>query len=273
MKVKFFCPRWGSEHLSWDAFFQKAKQEGYDGIEYGIANDTPASTLYDVWNSAARHSMFIIAQHYDTYDADYAKHYDTYAAWLEKMKPFKPVKINSQTGKDFFSFEQNSSLIEAAKTFTKQTGIEVYHETHRNKFSFAAHVTKEYLYKIPSLQITLDASHWVCVAESFLEDQLEALQLAIERTEHIHARVGYSEGPQVTDPRVSEWEYALRMHMNWWDKIAARKKHEGENTVLTITPEFGPYPYLVQLPFTRQPITNQWEVNVFMMQLLKERYG
>ena len=42
--------------------------------------------------------------------------------------------------------------------------------------------------------------------------------------------------------------------------------------MLTITPEFGPPPYLVTLPFTQQPLTDQWAVNVFMMNLLKERY-
>jgi len=149
----------------------------------------------------------------------------------------------------------------------------VHHETHRGKFSFAAHITKQYLQKIPDLQITLDASHWVCVAESFLKNQQEAMHLAIERTEHIHARVGYEEGPQVPDPRVPEWQYALDMHLNWWDKIAARKTNEGTDAVLTITPEFGPFPYMVSMPFTQQAITNQWEVNAYMMQLLRERYG
>ena len=42
--------------------------------------------------------------------------------------------------------------------------------------------------------------------------------------------------------------------------------------LLTVTPEFGPYPYMPILPYTRQPIVSQWEVNVHMMQLLRERY-
>jgi hypothetical protein len=157
--------------------------------------------------------------------------------------------------------------------FSQNTGVKVYHETHRNKFSFAAHITKEYLQEIPGLQITLDASHWVCVAESFLKNQQEAMHLAIERTEHIHARVGYEEGPQVPDPRAPEWQPALNMHLNWWDKVVDRKRLEGADAILTITPEFGPFPYMVSMPFTQQPITNQWEVNAYMMQLLRERYS
>jgi hypothetical protein len=98
------------------------------------------------------------------------------------------------------------------------------------------------------------------------------MQLAIERTEHIHARVGYKEGPQVPDPHVPEWQYALNMHLNWWDKVAERKRLEGADAILIITPEFGPFPYMVSLPLTQQPITNQWDVNAYMMQLLRERY-
>lgn len=106
-----------------------------------------------------------------------------------------------------------------------------------------------------------------------MEDQQEAVDLAILRTEHIHARVGYPEGPQVPDPRAPEWHEALGHHLAWWDKIVMKKLSESANQVITITPEFGPYPYMVHLPYSLEPITNQWDVNVYMMQLLKKRYG
>jgi sugar phosphate isomerase/epimerase len=271
MNVKFFCSRWGSEGADWKDFLIKAKKNGYDGIEFGILQNFSRSALDDIWGLAAECEMLLIPQHYDTISADYSKHYDTYAAWLEKVKPYKALKINSQTGRDFFSFEQNYSLIELAERFAQETGTPVYHEIHRSKFSFAAHITHKYLNEIASLRLTLDASHWICVAESFLEDQPDSVNLAIERTEHIHARIGYTEGPQVPDPRSSEWADALQTHLGWWDRVASRKMKE--NKLLTITPEFGPFPYMVSSPFTQKPIANQWDVNLYMMELLKERYG
>ncbi|MEO8819890.1 MAG: sugar phosphate isomerase/epimerase, partial [Ginsengibacter sp.] len=69
---------------------------------------------------------------------------------------------------------------------------------------------------------------------------------------------------------VNQWQQALQAHLSWWDKVAERKKLEDDT--LTITPEFGPFPYMVTLPETGEPIANQWEVNLFMMNLLKERY-
>lgn len=270
MSIQFFCPRWGSEDLGWDSFCQKVRSAGYDGMEIGISHSTTEKELNEVWDLAQKYKLKIIAQHYESYEADFSKHFELYDVWLEKIKPYPCVKVNSQTGRDIFSVEQNSSLIATALQFTGQSGTAVVHETHRHKFSFAAHVTKEYLKRMPELKITLDASHWVCVAESFLEDQPEAMQLALERTDHLHARVGYPEGPQVPDPRAKEWEPAVHRHLEWWDQVAERKRHQQE--VLTITPEFGPYPYMVYVPGTQMPLSDQWSVNVFMMELLKKRY-
>lgn len=271
MELKFFCPRWGSEGLDWDLFLQKVRSAGYDGVEIGFANGVSDRSLEEVWNLAEKYHLLIIAQHYATYDADYNRHYEQYEGWLKKMQPYKPEKINSQTGKDFFSFEQNRSLIDLAAEYSERSGVFICHETHRNKFSFAAHITADYLEKIPYLRITLDASHWVNVAESYLEDQPEAMRLAISRTDHIHARVGHTEGPQVTDPRAQEWRHALDIHLGWWDRVIEHKKKEGA-AALTITPEFGPPPYLVQMPFSRQPLSDQWEINEYMLTLLKTKY-
>jgi hypothetical protein len=162
-------------------------------------------------------------------------------------------------------------LIRSVQNFSRETGIPVVHETHRGKFSFAAHVTREFLESEPELRICADFSHWCNVAESLLEDQQEALDLAISRADHIHARVGFQEGPQIPDPRASEWKEVLNRHMGWWDKILLRAKTESRE-YFTITPEFGPYPYMTILPHTREPVSNQWDINVYMMQLLKQRY-
>lgn len=241
-------------------------------MEYGIPNDVTVKELDEAWNNFEKYDLAVIPQHYGTYDSHFEKHFDNYAGWLDMVKPYKALKIDSQTGKDYFTFEQNRKLVERADEHSHACGVQVLHETHRNKFTFAAHITFDYLSQIPGLRITLDASHWVNVAESFLEDQPDAMDLAIKRTEHIHARVGYPEGPQVPDPAAPEWAEALQHHLNWWDKVIERKRSETD-ALVTITPEFGPYPYMVHLPYSQTPISNQWANNVYMMNLLKKRYS
>ncbi len=97
------------------------------------------------------------------------------------------------------------------------------------------------------------------------------MEMALQRTDHIHARVGHAQGPQVNDPRAPEWADALNAHLAWWDKVIAIKKQQGKN--LTILTEFGPPDYLPTAPYTKAPLADQWEINVYMMHLLRKRYA
>jgi sugar phosphate isomerase/epimerase len=183
----------------------------------------------------------------------------------------KPLYFNCHSGRDYFSFEQNRKFIEWSYVVAQDTGVLLYHETHRGRILYSAPLTKNYIEAIPNLRLTLDISHWCAVHESLLNDQEETIRLALSRTDHIHARIGHPEGPQVNDPRAPEWEGAVKAHFGWWDKIVERKKAEGRP--LTILTEFGPVDYMPALPYTRQPVANQWDINVYLMEVLRKRYA
>lgn len=266
MEIQFFCPRWGSEDLDIEALCKKVKDAGYDGIEMSLPLDKEEKAAYlKAINNA---DLKLIAQHWETVAVDFELHKQEYRMRLENLASAKPIFINSQTGKDFFSFEQNAELIRIADEVGAAHGLKIIHETHRGKFSFAAHITAEYLTKLPNLRLTMDISHWCCVAETYLEDQPEAVALGLSRADHIHSRVGFPEGPQIPDPRVPEWQEALAKYVAFWQQIVDQRKAEGLE-VFTICSEFGPAPYMTLMPYTRQAITNQWEVNVFMKDYLK----
>lgn len=269
MKLQFFCPIWGSEDIPFDTFCQKAVDAGYDGVElYFPLDDKKARDLYVT--SLDNHGLKLIAQHWETADPDIEQHIDMYRRRLEWSASAKPLFINSQTGRDWFSAEDNRRIIDVASQVSADKGVKIVHETHRGKFSFCAAVTRSFLEADPALRLTADFSHWCAVSESLLEDQGDSVEKAIERADHIHARVGFTQGPQINDPRAPEWKAELDAHLAWWDAIADR--HAKAGTALTIAPEFGPFPYMPQLPHTLQPVTCQWDINVHMMNLLKDRY-
>lgn len=269
MKIEFYCPRWGSEEIEWSKFCQKVKAAGYDGVEAPVSEDAQERAI--MLEALQQNDLLLIAQYYQSFEKDFQKHKESYIHHLRLMASVQPVKINAQTGKDYFDFKQNAELFAIADGIAKETGIMISHETHRNKALFAAHIAQEFLLKIPGLMITADFSHWCNVAESLLEDQEEALALACERVAHLHARVGHSQGAQVIDPRLPEVKRELEAHLAWWDTIVANKRLE-KVAKLTICSEFGPAPYMMHLPFTQMPMANQWDINVFMMGLLKDRY-
>jgi sugar phosphate isomerase/epimerase len=270
MKVLIFCPIWGSKDIPFGDFLKKVKHAGFDGVELSLPLDNEERG--DIISAIRNADLLFIGQHWETVTLNFDEHKKEFISRLYNLASGDPLLIDSQTGKDFFSFEQNMELIEAASAFTKDSNILVVHETHRGKFSFAAHITKKFIESNPDLRIGADFSHWCNVAESLLDNQSEALDIAISRTDHIHARVGFQEGPQIPDPRAPEWKEVLEKHISWWDRIISRAESENRE-FFTITPEFGPYPYMTILPHTREPISNQWDVNVYMMNLLKERYN
>lgn len=272
MKISFFCPRWGCEAQPWNDFFSAVKSAGYDGVEMGFPFTLSADEKSEIRNGLESHGLSVIGQHWQTAESDFEEHRNTFQKHLLSLAELQPLFINSQTGKDYFTVEQNLALMQLADEISKETGITILHETHRGKWSFAAHITQQYLQAAPQIRLTLDVSHWCAVAESLLEDQGPAVNLAIQHADHLHARVGFQEGPQVIDPRAPENAAILTAHLAWWDALIASKKSQGAET-FTITPEYGAPPYQALLPNTGQPIASQWEINCWMKDLLKSRYG
>jgi sugar phosphate isomerase/epimerase len=268
MNIQFFCPSWGNT-LPFDDFCRRVKDTGYDGVEMALPfeeRDKQAQL-----NSLAKHGLALIGQYWQSHERDPDEHARNYEKYLRNLLAGKPVLINCQTGKDYFTFAQNQRLFELAARLAAESGVRILHETHRGKALFAAHITRDYLAKLPNLRLTLDISHWCNVHESLLADQAEAVGLALERTDHLHSRVGHPEGPQVNDPRAPEWKDALDAHLGWWDKVVAA--HQKSGAPLTITTEFGPTTYMPALPYTQQPVADQFGINAHMMALLKKRYA
>ena len=117
----------------------------------------------------------------------------------------------------------------------------------------------------------MDISHWMVVHESLLQNQDSHLEEIINRSHHIHARIGHAEGPQVNDPEAPEWKEAVERHMNIWEKVI-RKQWQTKD-IFTITTEFGPADYMPTLPYSQLPVADQWKANIYMMKLLKERFN
>lgn len=267
--LKLLATNWGFGG-SLDAFCTKAKKEGYDGIEMWWPMEKASQD--ELFSMLKKHSLdvgFLCG----VYHSNYKEHLAQFKKMSEAAATSKiqhPLYINCHSGKDFFSFEENAAIVDHTTRLSKKTGIKICHETHRSRMLFAAPVAKKFLQTIPDLKITLDVSHWCNVSESLLADQPETMKLAISRTEHIHARIGHAQGPQVNDPRAPEWEAAVKAHLGWWDKVVERKKTNGEQ--LTILTEFGPPDYMPTIAYTRQPLADQWAINVHMMHLLRKRY-
>ena len=277
MKIDFFCPRWGSEAVDWLVFARKIKADNFDGVEvFPLGGERQNQNMVDILYDTGLDYILIHAELKEN-GSNFNRYIDALERNLYNLLEYqnhqiKPRYIVSQTGREYFNMQQMHQCFEICDRIAAESGIQILQETHRNKWSYAAHIVKEYLIEFPSLRLALDLSHWVCVSESFLEDQQDALELAFRHADHIHARVGHTQGPQVTDPRAGENKEALDHHLRWWDRWIALLMQQGKNSA-TITPEFGPYPYMSYILNSRQPAVDQYAINLWMMQMLKNRYN
>jgi hypothetical protein len=105
------------------------------------------------------------------------------------------------------------------------------------------------------------------VSESLLQDQEEIIQQIIPRVTHIHARIGQEQAPQVNDPFAPEWSGHMKVFLNWWKQMIIHRQKR--NLPVTITPEFGPAPYMPTLPYSQLPTSDQWMVNIKIRDVIK----
>ena len=264
MRILFVRGMWGMEGPSLEGRLQAIREGGYDAVEMGVPEEAAER---DALRAALRASgLALVAQQWTTGRTP-EEHARSFELQYRRAAELAPLFVNSHTGRDFFSLEENLVVFRAAARQESDVGVTVLHETHRGRALFSAPATAAILRALPSLRLTADFSHWCCVHESLLDDQPEAVEAAIGASWHIHARVGHAEGPQVTHPGAPEWSGALEAHLGWWKRIAALHRDRG-SPQLTVCPEFGPVPYMPTLPWTRQPVADLWQVNLFMKDLL-----
>ena len=248
-------------------FLERVKASGFEATEIylGSLPESPS----EIVRLHASYGLRLIGQIL-TQGQTYQDHIKSLEAQFEFASQCDVAFINSHTGRDIFSFEENVQIFQRVIELSYSSGIPMLIETHRGRPTYSAIETCRYLEALPDLRLTADFSHWMVVHESGLDDQQANIELAIRRADYIHARVGYAEGPQIPDPRAPEWEYAVTRHLQLWQKIIDQHKEDAKEN-LYITPEFGPPAYMHTAPFTNQPVGDVWEQNVYMKDLLARR--
>ncbi|WNR46259.1 sugar phosphate isomerase/epimerase family protein [Paenibacillus roseipurpureus] len=250
MEMKWLKSVWGMGG-SMEEQFAAIAEAGYDGIESPL----PLEKDEQLFRSLLEAYNFKYAAMIFTGD----DHLATFRYGLEAAARFDPLVIVAHSAKDAMPYEEQLHFYKEAVRMERYYGISVGHETHRGRAMFTPWVTSKLLQEVEDLRITADFSHWCCVCESLLEHHHQAVQLACQRTIHIHGRVGHAQGPQVPDPSAPEYANELQVHLGWWMEILSERRSEGAS-IMTFTPEFGPSPYMPTIPHTKQPVADLFHI-------------
>lgn len=267
MEIKYICTYWGQQGTPVEEFVERAIAAGYDGIELNIPDDSEFTS--SLMKAVEQHNAILVAQQWLPPARESVQVYHSrMTTYLGRLASLGPSFINSHSGKDHFSFRDNCNLIESCAQIAKEHGVRILHETHRGRFSHHAASLLPYLKSYPELELNADFSHFCTVSESLLEDQEEIVDRIIPHCHYIHARVGSDQSAQLNHPFAPEWEGHLNRFVSWWQRIIDIAGERGDQ-VFHICPEAGPEPYMQEIPYTRQPVSDQWEINLEMMRFLR----
>jgi len=258
MLLKLVKGTWGMDG-GLEEQVRRIADAGYHAIEMGVPADCSPGSLRKLLRSAGLEIILMVF-------TDGNDHVESLRSQVEQALAYEPLFINSHSARDCWNFDRQRGFFAGALEVEHRAAININHETHRGRAFYNPWNTAALLKEFHQLHITADFSHFVCVCERLLSSDSAlagALELCLSRTRHIHGRVGYEEGPQVSDPRAPEWAEHVEAHEAWWKAIAHARFAAGAK-YLSFHPEFGPPNYMQTEPYSRKPAADLWEVCLYM---------
>ena len=248
------------------------REVGYDTLEVPLFVFPDRAPFFRFLKETGFQWIPQIFSNHRVHGGSVSEHLDSLRRQIEECLEASPIFFNAHSGYDNWTPAQAEDFYDQALTLEKQAGVPICHETHRQRYFGNPWQTRHILEKFPGLRLTCDLSHWVCVCERLLPDLGETIALAARQCHHLHARVGFEEGPQVPDPSAPEYAPHLQAHEAWWDQIWASQRSRGLATS-TLTPEFGPPPYMHILPYTKAPVADLANVCDWMARRQARRFA
>jgi hypothetical protein len=240
---------------------------GFEAVEARVSNDFPAFGKRIEDEGKELIAEIVTGCEPRAYVPDAAApmraHLDDFRRLLDLALAADPLRITVLAGSDMWDFSSICLFYAQLLEITAQAGVSVCIETHRARPTFHPVRTAELLAEFCELELTLDVSHWCAVCERLIPGLPGILDSILPRVRHVHARVGYDQGPQVPDPRVPLFSSELDAHLSCWEAVALLREECGAEH-FTITPEFGPDGYLQRHPVTGAPAADLREINRWM---------
>jgi hypothetical protein len=166
--------------------------------------------------------------------------------------------------------EEATDFLKAALKEIDKVEFAVTFETHRQRLFCNPFQTRDILLQndpgLFSLKLNADLSHWYCASERVFDARQDRdktwwpellINVVAPRCFYIHARFGWSQGPQMADPSASECEAERNLQLEVWKiLLKAMMSRDNGNTDCFVSPEFGPFPYMPVIPKTQEPVAS-----------------
>ena len=266
MELRLFKTLWG-HNSDFQSAANRALRAGFQGIEgpapgdmeqareyLSLLTDTGLAYIAEITTAGT-----YVPNRHATLD----DHLESLKRKLDQSLEMFPEFITCLGGCDAWPEELGLEFFARAMEIADSSDIVISFETHRGRSFFNPWITRRIVEQLPDIKLTCDFSHWCVVCERLIDTEIDVIRAIAPHAHHIHARVGYDQGPQVPHPEAPEYRDALRAHQRWWETIWESQFTRGY-AATSMTPEFGPDGYLHEAPFTREPVGDLWQMNQWM---------
>jgi hypothetical protein len=311
MELKLIKTLWGIDEPISTKLFNSIKEEGYHGVEVirlawdgennrdlltsslneaGLACVCQIHTAGGYINDDNGEYVYCGAYDVEVHQEDFKKQ-------LQECKELLTLVqnggfINVHAGVDAWSNDEVIQFLTFCFNEIEQTTcITVTFETHRQRIFGSPFQTRDIL-SIPSiaqskyLKLNADLSHWYCSCERVFnsnDDERDkwwpkVLTLVSKRCEYIHARFGFAQGPQMSDPSAVECDTDRKLQIEVWQLLMKEQKKKrllSSSTTTTggiifVSPEYGPAPYMPSKPHTLEPVASLPKAVWFTKMVIEE---
>ena len=280
MSIRLYKTAWGlvgpgTRYRPLQAFVDSAREEGYFGVEFPVfyMDAEPGGArqaerdLKKAFDGLGLDFVALVATRSDRW-GDYDAHLASFKDQCATAARMGATKAAVHAGADSFGIERGRRFLEDCLSIAGDVGVRPCFETHRARILYNPFTCAALLEEIPALELTSDLSHWLLVVDRIPHDIMDLFDLASARTRHLHARIGHEKSPQVTEPSDPAWAEHVSLFRRWWQiSVDARVAKGG---TLSVSPEFGPPPYMHAEPFTGTPSADIVAANQWMRAKLEE---
>jgi hypothetical protein len=194
---------------------------------------------------------------------------------LELVAELGADHVNLQPDVRPYSLAECIPYLEGWRRLSREAGIAVHVETHRDRMTTDLFFTLRLLDCFPDLRLTADLSHYVVGREFAWPVSAEnhaMMHRLLDNSWGIHGRVASREQVQVQlgFPQHKGW---VELFMGWWEYgMRSWKRRAGPDAVLTFLVELGPPTYAITGADGCE-LSDRWQESLTMMQMVRELWA
>jgi sugar phosphate isomerase/epimerase len=245
-----------------DEKFSRVRAAGFEAVECWLSD----SDEKEVTEALKRHDLRLVLGH-RPFKVEQTREV------VERAVRLGADFVFAQPADAFTPLDDVVKLLAEGRKIAADSGIPFFVETHRNNYTENLPQTIALIERIPDIRFTADLSHFVVVGEFYgWEDERahERMMPVLERTAHMHGRIGNGEQVQVDvgDGSGATPQFFVRL---WTIAMRHWLQQAKPGDVFPFASELGPPRYAITLPDGSE-FSDRWEQSLVMKRLAEQAW-